>query len=62
MPCSKRNLTRGEVGMLLNRSGAGQEAILDVKEELLEIRERLLTVLKFIDDELGLGQGLVMAP
>lgn len=59
--CSLPGEISQKEGTLIKRSSAEQEAILGVKEETLEIRERLSTVLNKLDVELGLGQGSVMA-
>lgn len=46
---------------MIKKPGASQDAILGVKEKLLEIREIILIVLKVIDEELSLGQIFVVA-
>lgn len=52
---TRQTFINGEEDKLNKKVGASQAALLEAKEELLDIKERLLSMLKVINAKFGQG-------
>lgn len=58
---AKSVYARRDGGSLFKRHGAEKTSILGIKEELIDLRERLTGLINKIDKDMGLGQGSEVA-